>query len=110
VLRRIPPLDLLLRHGGKIDEAFDHTKPILNELVRWGQFKQARLMLARGASPNIADERGWTAIHRRVSRGNVKMLRELLAAGGDATRRDKEGFTPADIARFKLRRDLLALL
>lgn len=50
-------LDLLSRHGGKIDEAFDHPKPVLNELVRWGQFKQARMLLARGASPNIADER-----------------------------------------------------
>ncbi|MBI3264270.1 MAG: ankyrin repeat domain-containing protein [Acidobacteria bacterium] len=63
--------------------------------------------MARGASPNIADERGWTAIHQGVSRGNVKMLQEPVSAGGDATRRDKEGFTPDDIARVKLRRGLL---
>lgn len=38
------------------------------------------------------------------------MLQKLMAAGGDATRRDKEGFTPVDIARFKLRPDVLDLL
>jgi ankyrin repeat protein len=100
-------LDLLLEHGAKLDQAFEQTRPVLNELVRWGQFKQARMLLARGASPNVADDRGWTAVHQAASRGNVKMMEDLLAAGGDRTRRDKGGATPLDVARV---REIVALL
>jgi ankyrin repeat protein len=94
-------LDLLIARGARLDHALEDTRPVLNELVRWGQFKQARLLLARGASPNIADDRGWTAIHQAASRGNVKMMEDLLAAGGDTTRRDTAGHTPLDIAKGK---------
>jgi hypothetical protein len=40
----------------------------------------------------------------------VGILRDMLAAGGDATRRDKDGRTPRDFARAKRREDLLAIL
>jgi len=93
-----PFLDLLLAHGARLDDAADGGKPVLNQLVRWGQFAKARLLLARGASPNVPDERGRTAVHQAVSRGNVAMLRDLLAAGGDPARRDHEGLTPRDWA------------
>ena len=103
-------LDLLLAHGARLDDALDGARPVLNELVRWGQFRPARLLLARGASPNRADERGWTAMHQAVSRGNVKMLRDLVAAGGDARWPDLEGRTPRGMAKAKQRDDLLGLL
>jgi ankyrin repeat protein len=66
------------------------------------------MLLAKGASPNVPDERGWTAVHQAVSRGNVKMLQDLLAAGGDASRTDNEGLTPRDYAFPK--RKLLEIL
>jgi ankyrin repeat protein len=59
-------LDLLIAHGADVDKALDHTRPVLNELIRWGQFANARLCLARGASPNRPDDRGWTAMHQVV--------------------------------------------
>jgi ankyrin repeat protein len=103
-------VDLLLEHGAQIDRAVDHAKPVLNELVRWGQLKQARMLLKKGASPNVPDAEGWTSIHQAVSRGNVKMLRDLMAAGGDAERRDRSGRTPRAMARASPRKDLLAFL
>jgi ankyrin repeat protein len=103
-------IDLLLDHGARLDRAFDHTRPVLNELIRWGQFKQARLVLAKGASPNIAGEGGWTAVHQAVSRGNLKILQDLMRAGGDATVKDGKGWTPGDMARLSGRSDLLAVL
>lgn len=104
-------LDILLRHGARLDEAFDHTRPVLNELVRWGQFKPARMLLGKGANPNVPDrERGWTAVHQAVSRGNVAMLKDLLDAGGNPAARDSDGVQPRDLARGKNRRQLLALL
>jgi ankyrin repeat protein len=103
-------LDLALAYGAEIDRAREHARPILNELVRWGQFAQARLLLARGANPNVADDRGWTALHQAVSRGNAVMLEELVRAHGDGTRADHSGQSPRDLARAKGRSDLVRLL
>jgi len=107
---RADVLDLLIAHGAIVDQARDHTRPVLNELVRWGQFANARLCVARGASPNRPDDRGWTAMHQVVSRGNLKMLRDLLAAGGDASIADHDGRTPRGMAKKAGRADLLAAI
>lgn len=101
---------LALSHGARIDDARDGEKPLLNQLIRWGQFKQALWLLDRGASPNIPDERGWTAVHQAASRGNEKMLKALLDSGGDPNRRDDVGDTPVDIAGDRFRPKISALL
>ena len=103
-------IDLAIAHGARIDQAREHARPILNELVRWGQFSQARLLLARGADPNVADDRGWTALHQAVSRGNAAMIEELVRAHGDGTVRDRSGQSPRDMAKAKGRTDLMRLL
>jgi len=103
-------IDLAIGHGARLDEAREHGRPILNELVRWGQFSQARLLLARGADPNVADERGWTALHQAVSRGNAAMIEELMRAHGDGARPDRSGQSPRDLAKAKGRTDLMRLL
>jgi ankyrin repeat protein len=72
-------------------------KPLLNDVIRWGQIPQTTWLLEQGASPNVPDERGWTAVHQAASRGNVRMLRAVLDAGGDARRRDKEDWLPRDV-------------
>jgi ankyrin repeat protein len=98
---------LTLAHGAVPDKATADGQPLLNNLVRWGAFRQAFWLLAHGASPNMADRRGWTAVHQAASRGNERMLRALLDAGGDATRRDNEGRVPRDRA---IRPKILAML
>lgn len=100
-------LDLLIAHGADLNRAYDHTRPVLNELVRWGRFAPARTYLAKGASPNLPDDRGWTAMHQVVSRGNLKMLKDLLAAGGDPNCADLDGKTPRGMAKHAGRADLL---
>jgi len=101
-------VDLLRVRGAGLDAARDGDRPLLNNLVRWGQFRQARQLLERGASPNVTDAEGWTALHQAVSRGNVNMLRALVAAGADVGRPDRHGRTPLDLARG--RRDLVEAL
>ena len=66
--------------------------------MRWGQVKPALWLLERGASPNLPDERGWTALHQAASRGNERMLRACLDAGGDREVRDRFRLTPAMVA------------
>lgn len=103
-------LDILIEHGGDVNMARDGSRPLLNELIRWGQFSQARLLLARGASANLADDRGWTAVHQVVSRGNLKMLADVLEAGGDPHRAGEDGRTPRGMAKKSGRADLLAAI
>ena len=102
--------DLALQHGAEIDKALDDGKPLLNQMVRWGQFKQALWLLGKGASPDIADDRGWTAVHQAASRGNETMMKAVLNAGGNPLLRDKEGNSPLDVARAKGYRKLLVLM
>ena len=103
-------LDLLIEHGADVNRAFDHTRPVLNELVRWGQFKPARMLLSKGASPNVRDDRGWTAMHQVVSRGNLKMLQDLLTAGGDPNVAADDGRTPRGMAKSSGKPELLAAI
>jgi ankyrin repeat protein len=96
-----------LAHGGLIDGATANGKPLLNDLIRWGQIPQMTWLLERKASPNIADERGWTAVHQAASRGNVRVLQAVLDAGGDLRQRDREGNLPRDIAQSDKIADML---
>jgi ankyrin repeat protein len=97
-----------LAHGAQPDRATANGKPLLNDLIRWGQFRQAYWLLERGASPNLPDGSGWTAVHQAASRGNENALRAVLKAGGDATRRDQSGRSPRDLATKSKLAELLA--
>ncbi|MGC4049171.1 MAG: ankyrin repeat domain-containing protein [Paludibaculum sp.] len=101
---------IAMTYGADPNKAIASDQPLLNNLIRWGQFKQAFWLLARGASPDLADKRGWTAMHQAASRGNEKMLRALLDAGGDKTRRDAEGETPHNIAENAGKAKIIAML
>ena len=57
-----------LEHGAAIDRATANGKPLLNDLIRWGQIPQMTWMLEHQASPNVPDDRGWTAVHQAASR------------------------------------------
>ncbi len=102
-------LQTVLRHGANVDRPAADGRPVLNELVRWGQVRQALRLLAAGASPNVPDARGWTALHQAASRGNVRMFTALVAAGGDLTRRDRTGDTPHDVAAAQGKKAILPL-
>jgi ankyrin repeat protein len=108
--RRWDMATLAVEHGATVSAVVDAGRPLLNDLVRWGQFEAARWLLSRGADPNQPDERGWTAVHQATSRGNVAMLRDLLAAGGDRARRDRAGNTPLAIAADTRNMKIEALL
>jgi ankyrin repeat protein len=99
-----------LAHGADLDRAIANGKPLLNDLIRWGQIPQTQWMLEHAASPNIPDAEGWTAAHQAASRGNARMLGAVLEAGADLNRRDAAGRTPLDIARLVKREKLVAMM
>lgn len=91
--------EIALRYGAHPDAAYADGRPALNELVRWGQVTPALWLLGKGANPNLPDtDKGWTAVHQAASRGNERLMAAILAAGGDASRKDRQGNTPIDVA------------
>ncbi len=102
--------ELALAHGAIPDGAMSNGKPLLNDLIRWGQIQPMMWLLAHEASPNVPDDDGWTALHQAASRGNERMLRAVLKAGGDVRRRDKLGHTALDVATIAKRGKLIPLL
>jgi ankyrin repeat protein len=56
------------------------------------------LLLATGARPDLADNRGRTALMIAAGRGHPEVVKLLLAAGADPKLRDKDGKTAADLA------------
>ena len=57
-----------------------------------------KLLLARGAKIDLADDRGRTALMVAAGRGHGAIARVLLEAGADAGLRDKAGKSAADLA------------
>lgn len=102
--------EITLGHGALVNEATSNGRPLLNDLVRWGQVRPALWLLEQGADPNRPDQNGWTALHQAASRGNEQMFRAMLRGGGDPGRKDIEGRTPADVARAAGRGKLVALV
>jgi ankyrin repeat protein len=102
--------DRALAHGADLDRATANGKPLLNDLIRWGQILQTTWMLAHGASPDVADADGWTAAHQAASRGNPGLLKAVIDAGADLGRRDKSGRTPLDVAARGKREKIVAML
>jgi len=62
-------------------------------------FELVDLLLTRGAEPSPADSGGSTPLHTAAGHGNVAIIERLLAAGADRAALNRDGKTPADIAR-----------
>jgi ankyrin repeat protein len=102
--------EIAIAGGAQPDRAISGGRPLVNDLIRWGQIPQTKWLLERGASPNVPDFDGWTAAHQAASRGNAQLLRAVIDAGADLSRRDKQRNTPGDIARLMKREKLAAML
>jgi ankyrin repeat protein len=53
-----------------------------------------QLLFDRGADPNVADNKGWTALHFAAQARNADVVRTLLQAGANPDPRDEAGCTP----------------
>jgi hypothetical protein len=69
-----------------------------------------RLLLKAGAAREVADEGRDTPLHVAARYGHTDVLRLLLTAGVDVTRRNHGGDTAAQVAKENDRREALALL
>ncbi len=89
---------LLLDHGADLFLE-GQQEPVLHRAVRHGTVQVVRRLLAAGASPNEVDDMGWTPLHVAAeAQDDEAMLKVLLAAGADLSKRCSFGDTPLDMA------------
>jgi ankyrin repeat protein len=87
-------VDLLLAHGASVEVPTNEGRtPLMLALDRYGRTEVAERLVSAGANPNVADQRGHTALGLAAQR-HPDLLRKLLAAGADPNLRDSRGGTP----------------
>lgn len=91
--------DLLLEHGADPNEGVS----ILHSSCEWHfehLVRALRYLAGHGWRVNAKDEKsGRSALHNAAFLGYSAAARTLLELGADASARDREGFTPLDLAR-----------
>lgn len=78
--------------------------------VLQNDIKRVRRDLDNGRDPNLADEYGWTALHRAATTSHVEIAQLLIRAGSSLTAQGTEGWTPLHLAAASESKAVLALL
>ena len=107
-------ITMLLDSGLGVDETYAHgLTPLMwaaghtNDVpVSEGQ-AAVKLLLGRGATLGLVDDRGRTALMIAAERGHAELTKMLLDAGARRERRDAEGKKAADLAADDRVRELL---
>jgi ankyrin repeat protein len=78
----------------------------------FGHEDAVRLLLARGANPNLSARNAMrvAAIHAASAAGSLPIARALVEAGADVNAVQQAGFTPLHAAAMSGRLDLVKLL
>lgn len=82
----------------------------LHTAARMGQAEAARLLLERGADPNVRDSCRNTPLHAAAAYKDSELAGMLLAAGADVNARNEDGDTPLSLAERAGATDTAALL
>lgn len=69
-----------------------------------------RMLIERGAAVNVADTRGWTALHSAAYSGNSELLLLVLQRTDNKEATDQQGWTPLDLAAFYKHDEIMGLL
>jgi ankyrin repeat protein len=102
----------LLDLGAPVDFADGNGITMLGRTVLNHDLPMAKMMIARGADVNHADKLGMTPLlwASAIDFGDSEMIDLLLAAGARTDARNKDGLSPAELARAHGNRELAAAL
>lgn len=93
-------LRTLLDLGAEVDlvQKSINANTALDSAVAADRMAAVKLLLERGAEPNVHAVRGYTPLHKAAFGGNAEMVRLLLSRGADPAAETDEGRRPLDIA------------
>lgn len=108
---------LLLEHGAEVNQPARHAQikaaPIHSATAATdasARLELTRLLLARGADANAAQEGGFTPLHAAAQHGDAELARLLLDHGADRSAATEDGRTAAAIAREQGQTEVAGLL
>ncbi|MDR1312025.1 MAG: ankyrin repeat domain-containing protein [Burkholderiaceae bacterium] len=91
---RVDWVDILLRHGARVDARSRRGDTPLHLTVNKGSVPITERLIRAGADVQARDEEGRTPLHLAADKGNTEIAKALIQAGADVQARDKEGRTP----------------
>ena len=88
-----------LKKGGKVDATLSDTKlTLLMVASQEGQDKVVELLLLRGASLELRDHQGCTALTHAACSGHLAIVQRILRSGSDTSARADNGHTAFGLA------------
>ncbi|GFU11199.1 ankyrin-3 [Nephila pilipes] len=102
---------VLLENGFKIDACWKekHSTP-LHLAVMHDHFEISKILLSKGADPNIQNEYGFTPLHIAAMRGNTNLVEILLEKKADVFITDSQNRYVIEIAILSIQLDVVKLL
>jgi ankyrin repeat protein/beta-lactamase regulating signal transducer with metallopeptidase domain len=102
-------LELLLAHGADPDAKENSDWSLLHYAV-YEDINLVRMLLDRGANPNVIDAGGKSPLHWAAREGRLPQVELLIAQGADPHVKDYEGRTPLSLAKEKGHNEIVELL
>lgn len=108
--------EVLLDAGADVDKPADNrfqVRPIHSAAANRDAEKAlslARLLVDRGADPNVVQGGGWTPLHQAAAHGNRALVEFLLDHGADPKVEGERGLKAAEVAKAKGHDELSELL